>query len=130
MIGLVAVAMAGCATAGAVGTPMTVQPADLPKLAGGWQGTASSGLTGSNQPASLTIKPDNTYEMRVGAFTATGTVQAKDGRLLVTNTTTTGIPPERRVSDAVVTRRDGRWFITGYGHSDRGPFSYELSKQN
>jgi hypothetical protein len=122
---LLGVAMSGCASTADVGTPMAVGPDDVRKLAGPWQGYVS-GTSGGGHPATLTIKPDGTYDIRGGAFSASGVMQAQDGRLIVTNTATSGIPPEKRVSEAVVTAREGRWVITGHGHSDRGPFSYEL----
>jgi hypothetical protein len=119
-------AVAGCATGGA-STPRLVAAQDLPKLAGGWQGNAS-GPTGGGMPATLTIKPDGTYEMRVGAFSSTGVLEARDGRLTTRSTSTTGVPQSTRVSEAVLVERADRWVLTGYGQSDRGPFSYEMSR--
>lgn len=127
MIGLVVSAFVGCATGGA-STPRAVDAADVPRLAGGWQGYAAS-ASGQQHTALITINRDGTYYGQFGAFTTSGTVQARDGRLVITATATSGIPADKRVSEAVLTERADRWVITGYGHTDGGPFSYEVSRQ-
>src|SRR5687767_2909509 len=111
-IAALAASIAGCATGG-TSTPRVLTSQDVPKLAGGWQGHAS-GPTGGGLPATLTIRPDGTYEIRVGAFVGTGTMEARDGRLVTTSLTTSGLPQNRRVSEAVLVERDDRWVLTGY----------------
>jgi hypothetical protein len=123
-LGLVLLAAAGCATGGA-GTPISITQQDLSKLAGTWQGSGSMPQAGG-QFGTLTIRPDGTYDLRAGAITAAGTIQVREGVLVTTNTSTSGLPPEKRVSQAVLTERNGQWVLTGFGHSDRGPFSYEF----
>ena len=127
VVGAVLVALAGCATT-TTSTPMVIGANDVAKLAGSWQGRAS-GPSSAGYPATLSIKPDGTYELAAGSFTSAGTLAVKDGRLIATNTSSSGIPPEKRVSEAVLTERGEQMVLTGWGHSTWGPFSYELSRQ-
>lgn len=124
---MVLASVAGCATGGA-GTPVQIAAADMPKLEGTWQGSASlPGMGG--QFGTLTIAPGGkTYQLSGGSITAGGTIEIKDGVLVTTNTSTSGLPPEKRTSQAVLTERGSVWVLTGYGQSDRGPFSYEFTK--
>jgi len=125
---MVMAAMAGCGTTGvAAGTPVSMTQADIARLAGTWQGAASMAST-QMEHGTLIIRPDGGYEIRAGALVATGTSVVRDGVIYTTNTSTSGLPPEKRTSQAVLTERDGTYVLTGWGNTDRGPFSYIFSR--
>jgi hypothetical protein len=69
---IVASALAGCASGGGVsGRVVTLQPSDMAKLAGTWQGTMTN-VAGISWPATLTVSPNGTYTRQGGAFTSQG----------------------------------------------------------
>jgi hypothetical protein len=124
----VAVAM-GCASSGA-GTQTALAPGDMASLAGTWDGTFTP-PSGGFQPGTLTISPNGEYVARAGAFAATGKAQVKDGALMMTSTNTSGgIAVDQRTSTARLSRRaDGVQVLSGSGHSDAGPFNFEVTRQ-
>jgi hypothetical protein len=127
LIAVVVVAASGCATAG-VPKPIT----SMQSIAGTWIGPASL-PGGVNVPsARVTIAPDGTYSAIAGAFSAQGKAEIKDGALTMVPTSSTGglaMVAGNRSSSASLTDRGGSMVLTGYGHSDKGPFYFELTKQ-
>jgi hypothetical protein len=80
----------------------------------------------------VNIAPDGTYTAQGGAFSAQGKAEIKDGALTMVPTSSTGALAAvagSRSSSASLTERGGAMVLTGYGHSDRGPFYFELTKQ-
>src|SRR5262245_37782959 len=72
--------IAGCAGAGGMGgRVVSVEPGDMAKLAGTWQGTMIF-PSGASYPATLIVNPNGTYTTEAGAFTSKGTAQLKNGR--------------------------------------------------
>jgi hypothetical protein len=127
LLAFLVVAASGCATAG-VPRPIT----SMQSIAGTWVGPASL-PGGVNVPsARVTIAPDGTYTVVGGAFSAQGKAEIKDGALTMVPTSSTGglaMVAGNRSSSASLTERGGAMVLTGYGHSDRGPFYFELIKQ-
>jgi hypothetical protein len=117
----------GCAS---TGTQKALAPSDMPALAGTWNGmlTPPSGL---NTPGTLTISPDGEYVARAGAFAAQGKAQVKDGALTLTSSSTSGgLATSQRTSTAKLSERpNGVLVLTGSGHSDAGPFNFEVTRQ-
>lgn len=130
LMGLTMLATAGCASSTQPATSST--PLDLPGLAGTWQGTAS-GSQGLSQPITMRIAADGTYSTEGGVYTARGTAQIKEGKLVLTPASTTGgqaaagqvataTLSERRQPSQVIQ------VLTGSGAGSAGPFSFEVSR--
>ena len=127
VIAVLAVTTASCATPG-VPKPIT----SLQSIAGTWVGPASL-PGGQNVPsARVEFKPDGSYSATAGAFQAWGKATVKDGALTLVPTNSTGgldMVAGNRSSSASLSDRGGAMVLTGYGHSDKGPFYFELTKQ-
>jgi hypothetical protein len=127
LIAVVVVVASGCATAG-VPKPIT----SMQSIAGTWVGPASL-PGGQNVPsARVEFKPDGSYAATAGAFQAWGKATVKDGALTMVPTNSTGgldMVAGNRSSSASLSDRGGAMVLTGYGHSDKGPFYFELTKQ-
>jgi hypothetical protein len=127
---LVGLVLAACATAGTRGTIKAVTSADVPALAGVWQGTVV-GVSGRGVPATLTVNADSTYILRGGAFTAQGRAEVNEGRLDFVSTATSGVGSTGdRIGTAVVVDRGDTWAVVGWGRSPAGPYNFEFSKTN
>ena len=123
---LVAGIIAGCATSGTV---KQLTPADAPSLAGTWQGYVSP-VSGSNQAATLMVKPDRTYTATAGAFLSSGKLEIAQGHVLFVSTGGTGgLAAGQRSGSAVVMDRDTSWGLVGNGYAElAGPFNFDFSK--
>jgi hypothetical protein len=127
---LVAGAIAGCASIGGpAGTVKKLTPADAASLAGTWQGLISP-PAGSNQQATLTVKPDGTYQTSGGAFSSSGKMEIVDGHVLFMSTGGTGaLAAGQRSGSAVVMDRGSSWGLVGNGHAQvAGPFNFDFNK--
>jgi hypothetical protein len=103
---------------------------DLPGLAGTWQGTAS-GPQGLSQPLTMMIAPGGTYTTTGGVYTAAGTAQVRDGKLVLTSTSTTGGQTGRVITAVLSERRHPSQVVqvlTGSGASTSGPYEFEVSR--
>src|SRR5262245_32831012 len=83
VVASVAWALAGCSTTSPLssgGTVKAITAADMPMLAGTWQGTMS-GATGASFAATAIVNADGTYTLQGGPFRSTGQTAIKDGRL-------------------------------------------------
>ena len=117
----------GCASM--MGTPKQIGPNDMAMLAGKWSGMFSAPW-GQAIPGTIDIMPNGTYTARGGAFLAEGKATIEDGNLTLVPTMTTGVPTRPRGSSASLTERSGGTLVlSGYGHSDRGPYNFEVTKQ-
>jgi hypothetical protein len=123
------VAIAGCAGGGAMsGTVVAIQPGDMAKLAGTWQGTMTA-TSGASVPATLTVNRDGTYTSRGGAYASAGKAQLKDGKVdFVTTYTSGGQAVDDRSGSAVLMDRGDSWGLVGSGRADAGPFNFDFSK--
>ena len=127
---LVAGVIAGCsATGGPAGTVKKLTPADAASLTGTWQGLISP-PSGSNVQATLTVKPDGTYQTAAGAFSSTGKLEISDGNVLFMSTGGTGgLAAGQRSGSAVVMDRGSNWGLVGNGHAQMsGPFNFDFNK--
>lgn len=126
MIILVAGLVAGCATSGTV-KQMTA--ADVPMLAGTWQGNMYP-ASGGGQTATLTVNRDSTYTTQAGAFSSTGKVEIKDGHAhFVSTGGTGGLGASDRAGSATLMDRGANWGLVGNGYSSRsGPFNFDFNK--
>jgi hypothetical protein len=127
VIGVLALAALGCASAG---TTKTLGPNDMSTLAGKWVGTLTP-PSGKPIPGTVEFSPNGDYVVRSGAFSGQGKAQVKDGGLhLVSTSTTGGLTTGQRTSAATLSQRaDGMLVLRGSGHSDAGPFDYEVVRQ-
>jgi hypothetical protein len=88
--------IAGCAGGGLDGRAVPVEPGDMAKLTGTWQGTMIF-PSGASWPATLKVYPNGTYATEAGAFTSDGKAQLKNGRLdFVTRYTSGGIAVDNK----------------------------------
>jgi hypothetical protein len=130
LIALLVTSVLGCASSG---TTKAIGPQDLPSLAGKWAGTMNLPGGGASVPGTLELSPDGTYNAQAGAFIAQGKAQVKDGSLMLVPTMTTGVGPgvrgPRSSSAALSERPDGTQVLTGYGHSDAGPFDFQVTRR-
>ena len=124
---LVAGVIAGCASTG--GTAKQLTPADAASLAGTWQGMISP-VSGSNQPATLTVNRDGTYQTSAGAFLSSGKMEIVSGHVQFMSTGGTGgMAAGQRTGSAVVMDRGSSWGLVGNGYASRsGPFNFDFSK--
>lgn len=129
LMGLLVLAAAGCASR--TESTTAAVPMDLRSLAGTWQGTAS-GTQGLSQPVTVVIASDGTYTTTGGVYTAQGTAQVKDGKLVLTSTSTSGGQTGSRVATAVLSERQQPsqviQVLTGSGASTSGPYEFEVSR--
>lgn len=129
LIGAVVVAAAGCASR--TESMTAAAPMDLPSLAGTWQGTAS-GPQGLSQPITMKLAADGSYSTEGGVYTARGTAQVKDGKLVLTPSSTTGGQTAGRAATAVLSEKRQPsqviQVLTGSGASASGPYSFEVSR--
>ena len=132
MLGILTAAVGGCASSQstAPASAMAV-PMDLQSLAGTWQGTAA-GAQGLSQPITFKLAPSGAYSVDGGVYTAQGTAEVKDGKLVLTSASTTGGQAASRVSTAVLSEKKLTTqvvqVLTGSGASTAGPFSFEVSR--
>ncbi|HEY3065705.1 MAG TPA: hypothetical protein VGL09_07935 [Methylomirabilota bacterium] len=129
MIVIVAMSALGCASSD---TTKAMGPNDMPAVAGKWVGNITT-PGGTTTPGTLDISPSGDYVVQAGGFGATGKAQIKDGDIVFTpnySSGGTGVGMSRRSSSASVSQRpDGSLVMTGFGHSDAGPFNFMATKQ-
>ena len=131
VIVMLTVVLIGCAS---TGPSRSLAPGDLARLAGTWNGivTPPSG-GGGVMPAegTLTLSPNGDYVFQVGAIVTRGKAEIKDGTLTLTSTSISGgLETSQRTSTATLSERPGGMLVlSGFGHSDRGPFNFEVSRQ-
>ncbi|MGH7388090.1 MAG: hypothetical protein ACREM3_01340 [Candidatus Rokuibacteriota bacterium] len=127
LIAVFTVSALGCASSG---TSKAIGPSDLSSLAGKWTGTLVL-PSGRSAPGTFELSPNGDYLTQASGFTARGKAQVKDGNLaLVSTSTTGGLATGQRTSAASLSERaDGMLVLTGSGHSDSGPFSFDVSRK-
>ena len=117
----------GCASMQQQGTVVPITQADLPSLAGVWNGWAYAGANGF--PGELTLRSDGYFNNSVGAFTSTGTFKLQNGALVATPYVSGGLSN----SDASITVqlivKNGQRLLSGTGTSNGGPYSFEYSRR-
>ena len=120
--------VAGCAGGGIGGRIVPVEPSDLPKLAGTWQGTMIF-PSGVGYPATLIVRPNGTYTTEAGAFTSQGKAQLKNGRLdFITTYTSGGLTVDNRTGSATLVDKGDAWGLTGSGWADAGLYNFDFSR--
>lgn len=122
-----AMAALGCASSG---TAKPVAASDLPALSGKWTGWVSL-PTGGSVPGTWELSPGGDYVTRAGAFSATGKAVVKAGALELTSTSGSGpLGTGTRTATAFLSEReDGMLVLRGHGHSNAGPFDFEVARQ-
>jgi len=126
-LALAAAVALGCATSG---QSKAIAPTELPGLAGKWTGTVVL-PSGRSVPGTFELAPTGNYSTQAGGFSAAGKAQIKDGNLALTSTATSGgVATGQRTSIASLYERpDGMLLLRGNGHSDAGPFSFEVTRK-
>ena len=129
MTAVVASAIAGCAGAGGMGgTVVPVDPGDMAKLAGTWQGTMIF-PSGASYPATLLVYPNSTYVTEAGAFTSRGKAQIKNGKFdFITSYTSGGLAVDNRTGSATLVDKGTSWGLVGSGWADAGLYNFDFSK--
>jgi hypothetical protein len=117
----------GCASRGTV-KPIT-GPADLASLAGRWEGFGT-GPGGASTRTTFGIAPEGRYTAQIGAFTSTGMLRIADGQLVtVPEGAARGAFATDHGATIEVRERDGGLVLFGDGRSDRGPYSFEVTRR-
>ena len=130
-LGLLAVTAVGCASKQ---HSKPVDPSIIPKLAGQWTGYIVA-QSGSSAPANLTIDASGNYKIVVpqSDITTSGNIGVVDGQLRFTRTGITGPAQDLAVASGTFDyseSADGKiQTISGFGTSDRGPFSGSFTKK-
>ena len=102
---------------------------DVSTLAGKWSGWYT-GTSGSSVPLEVTVNKDGTYTSRIGTAVGTGTLTVADGGTILASGHLLGPQaPFDRTASAMLTERNGRPVIKGEGRWDRGPYSFEMTKE-
>jgi len=129
IVALVTAAIAGCAGAGGMGgTVVPVEPGDLAKLAGTWQGSMIF-PSGASYPATLLVYPNGTYATEAGAFTSKGKAQLKNGRFdFITSYTSGGLAVDNRTGSATLVDKGTSGGLVGSGWADAGLYNFDFSK--
>ena len=130
VIVMLTAALIGCASPG---TSRSLAPGDLAMLAGTWNGTVTPPSGGGGimpSEGTLTLSPNGDYVFQVGAIVSRG-AKIKGGALMLTSTSTSGgLTTSQRTSTATLSERpDGMLVLSGFGHSDRGPFNFEVTRK-
>ena len=117
----------GCASSGAA---KPIAASDLSSLSGKWIGWVNL-PTGGSVPGTWELSPSGDYTTRAGAFSATGKAQVKGGALELTSTGGSGpLGAGQRSATAMLSEReDGMLVLRGHGHSNAGPFDFEVTRQ-
>jgi len=124
----VALVCVACASA-QPGTVVPIQQADLPSLAGVWNGWAYAGANGF--PGELTLRSDGYFTNSVGAFTSTGTFQIVNGALVANPYTSGGVSAvaEQTVTVQLLVK-NGQQYLSGSGRGySGGPYTFEYKKR-
>ena len=111
------------------GTVIPITQADLPSLAGVWNGWAYAGANGF--PGERTLRQDGYFTNSVGAFTSSGTFQIQNGALVSNPYTSGGISTvaEQTITVQLI-EKNGRRFLSGNGNGySGGPYSFEYSRR-
>jgi hypothetical protein len=126
-IAIVTLVALGCATSG---PSRAIAPDGVSTLAGKWVGTVTL-PSGRSVPGTFELMPTGDYATEASGFSARGKAQVKDGNLtLVSTSTSGGVATGQRTSLASLYERpDGTQVLRGTGHSDAGPFSFEVSRR-
>lgn len=128
MVAMVALTIAGCAGGGLGGRVVPVEPGDMAKLVGTWQGTMIF-PSGASWPATLKVYPNGTYATEAGAFTSEGKAQLKNGKLdFVTSYTSGGLAVENRTGSASLVDQGTSWGLVGSRWADAGLYNFDFSK--
>ena len=130
VLAVVTVSALGCASR-STGVPRTIGANDLSSLAGTWAGTMTL-PSGNITRGTMEIAPTGEYVTRAGAFSAAGKAQVRNGNLVLVPAMTSGAGGAvtgARTSVASLTERpDGALVLTGTGHSEAGPFNFEVTR--
>jgi hypothetical protein len=120
--------IAGCAGGGLGGRVVPVEPGDMAKLVGTWQGTMIF-PSGASWPATLLVYPNGTYATEAGAFTSRGKAQLKNGKLdFITSYTSGGLAVDNRTGSASLVDQGSSWGLVGSGWADAGLYNFDFSK--
>jgi hypothetical protein len=130
-LGLLVVTAFGCASKHHT---QDVDPSIIPKLAGKWTGYVTA-QSGSSAPADLSIQPDGSYVMVIPQvpIETRGTISVVGGQLRFNRTAITGPSQDLAVASGTFDyseSADGKsQTLSGFGSSDRGPFSSSVTKR-
>jgi hypothetical protein len=131
VIVMLTAALIGCASPG---TSRSLAPGDLTMLAGTWNGTVTPPSGGGGimpSEGTLTLSPNGDYLFQVGAIVSRGKAEIKSGALMLTSTSISGgLATAQRTSTASLSEGAGGMLVLrGFGHSDSGPFNFEVTRK-
>jgi hypothetical protein len=81
LVGALALSALGCASHSL--SVRSLEPSDLARVAGTWEGTGR-GLLAENRPITITVSADGTFTATGTVYAAEGLVRVKEGRLVFT----------------------------------------------
>ena len=127
LIAAITASSLGCATSA---SSKSIAPGDLASLAGRWAGSVFL-PSGHNVNGTFELTPNGEYTAQAGGFMARGKAEVRDGALVLTSTSTTGgLSTGQRTSTASLYETpEGTQILRGNGHSDAGPFSFDVSRK-
>lgn len=124
----VVLTVSGCASSG---TTKAIGPNDLPALAGKWSGSMKL-PNGANAYGTMDLAPNGDYAVQASGFSAQGKATVKDGGLVLVPTASSGgvdaVAGTRASTASLSQRSDGTLQLTGFGHSNAGPFNFDVTK--
>src|SRR5438034_6553513 len=100
---------------------------DVKALAGKWKGWGT-GSSGSGFPIEVQINPDGTYTSIMDTGRGTGTFKVAGGKI-TTSGHLSGPNPTDTAAQVTLATKGGKQVLTGQGRSDRGPYSFEVTKE-
>ncbi len=100
---------------------------DVKGLAGKWKGWGT-GAGGSSFPIEVQVDASGSYTSLMEARTGKGTFKVAGGKI-TTEGHLSGPDPSATSSQVTLTTKGGKQMLSGQGRNDRGPFSYQLTKE-
>jgi len=96
-------------------------------LAGKWKGWGT-GSSGSAFAIEVQINPDGAYTSLMETGRGSGTFKVADGKI-TTSGHLSGPNPTDTAAQVTLATKGGKQILTGQGRSDRGPYSFELTRE-
>ena len=100
---------------------------DAKALAGKWKGWGT-GPGGSSFPVEVQVDANGSYTSLMDAKTGRGTFKV-DGGKVTAQGHLSGPDPSATASQLTLTTKGGKQMLSGSGRDDRGPYTYQLTKE-
>lgn len=133
----IALSTVECTSSGTRATPTgtsdtpaaSITPDQVNSLAGKWKGWWI-GTSGSAAPLEVEVNPNGTYVSRIGDASGAGEFRIVDGKIVTSgHLSGPSAPVSDRTSVVTLVDKGGRPTLMGQGRTERGPYSFELTKE-